>query len=280
MTGSSFVGPKGMTPTPLIVLATLLTLLGIRMRTTDNQFPSAMGRQQIGIGIVLLVCAIGLSYWATHPSLERFMAMHAMIAQDLATNGPLVASLIWLALIAPLFPLLILAIPATLWMCNWKLITVVMLVYLLYLASGIAEARYYAFTGPWLVQSVMHVLSVLPGSTELNSRWDVAFGEFRATLGPQCSEFSAVLLFLALFMWIWHRISHGKLHSLLMGVTLAIVGMVVLWCVNVLRIAAVVVLGSFAPTLAVFLFHGSVGVVFFLLFFAIYARVMLWVVRR
>jgi exosortase/archaeosortase family protein len=266
-----------MTPTPLIALSTLLLLFG----WTADPKPNGKRPQrrsiilQITRGLALLLFTLWLSYWSTHPSLERFIGIHTIIQADPVIAGPLMGSLIFLGLTSPIIPLTILLLPFTILRRYRNLLTGSAILGMLYLGALALEASFFAVSGPVIVRTVSWIVGLLPGPQPVTGRWDLAFREFRVTVGPQCSEFSATILFVGLFIGLWFWLRRSYKAPVWLGVLLGILGIVSFWIINILRITAIVVIGGFWPEFAIGLFHGSAGFIVFLIFFAAYMKIVM-----
>ena len=89
-------------------------------------------------------------------------------------------------------------------------------------------------------------------------------GSFKVIIGPACSGIESLTLFLGLFMLLMVY-EQSNLNLRRAGIVL-LVGLIGTYVLNVIRIAAILLIGIKNPTFAVGLFHSQAGWMLFSLF--------------
>ncbi|MDD5751092.1 MAG: exosortase/archaeosortase family protein [Candidatus Peribacteraceae bacterium] len=277
----SFVGPKGFDSLSLLLPFLLLFLLFLQVRHQHDKhallWPS---RLQACVATCAFVGTVFLSYWVTHPSLDRFNAMHIFI-QHHALGGALIASTILLALMVPLLPALVLFLPWSLIRRNATLLLVGIIVYVALIYASVLEVPFHQFTVERALRWSGVILSIFPGASVVRpERWEIAYRGFQVVIGPVCSGFSSLVLFIVLFGFVWLQLARRRTISHERAAVALVVGLFVLWLLNILRIAMIMVVGSFSPSAGFALFHGAAGAIFFFIVFVIYVYLVVPLLKK
>jgi len=262
---------------------TLYCFLGITVRRDVRSHPSLArpsfehgGMALISTGLLLL-----LSLWLLHPTPAHFAALQSFGMRFPVIGDPLLNALVGVILLVPTLPLPLLTLPPSLLLRHRTSMLLGLLSIIGFLLFPVLEALYFGVTGPPLVAAVQWLLGWLPGSPPADlSRWQVGYGDFSATVGYACTELSSVTLFLGLLCIALLSLRRTQSISPFRVVVTMLLGIVLLWLLNVLRIAAIVIIGSYHRTFALTLFHSGIGLILFLLFFAVFIRLSLPFVRK
>ncbi len=281
--GSSFVGPIGFDLFPLILpplgIAFFLFVERKSLRSLRSlSWPSATGFMA-RCGLLLLIA--GLATWITHPTPARWTIMDTFMNTYDPMAEPFVATGLYASLFLPLFPLLILFLPMVFLRRHIAAFFIGFFLLFFYIFVHPLEAFYHVATGSALLRLVGSILQMLPGETVLSpDRWEVTYRGFSVVLGPLCSGFTAMALFVAIFSVLWWQLSkHGGIyHS--RAVLALVAGLIVFFFINILRIVLIMVIGSFSHVLGMLLFHGAAGSLFFFLVILFMIRIVVPLLRH
>lgn len=273
------------TPTIWVYMLPFLffALFGIAMRR-DVRSRSSLPRPLLMHGILALVSTVLLSLLSLsllHPSATQFEALQQFGTNHPPIGDPLLGALLSFLLFLPILPILWLVLPMQLLQRHHMesmLITLAILGFLLFPAL---EAAYFHITAPPLIAAVQWVLRQLPGTIPTDmSQWQVGYESFTATVGYACTELSSVVFLIGLLGIAFHSLHRRHPISLHRASAILLLGFVLLWVLNVLRIAAIVVIGSYHRAFALSLFHSGIGLILFLLFFLFFTKLSLPFVRQ
>ncbi len=271
----SFVGPVGYNNSPLVLIAFLFAFfiavqIKVKHKKKTLHWP---GVYQLCSGLLLYICSIMFAYWATHPSFERFTAMHLFIQSHPVYGGPLFAGLLYLSLLTPLLPAIVLALPLSFltryigtFLSGCALVA-------LYVLSSSLEGAFHILTAAHTLHMVATLLRLFPGEIILHaSQWKVAYQDFSVVFGPVCSGFTAYLLFIGLFVLIILSQMHQKTIHYVRTALALIGGLLLLHILNIVRIVLILLIGSFSETLGLTLFHGGAGSLFLFVVIFLYIK--------
>lgn len=277
----SFVGPVNFNAFPLVLVGLMLGLFVVVVRddVRKKKLPP-LRMLQIIIALCLVALAVIASYIATHPSLEWFFAMHLFIQVHPVAGGPFVAVLLYLALLLPVMPALALTVPWQFLLRHGWLLLVGFFIFIGYLFTNLLEALFHQFTAPLVLRWCAALLSLFPGTTTVQSdRWELTYRGFGIVLGPVCSGFTMLVLFLGIFGFVWmtlarkSNVAHGRAFILMLS------GLLILWCFNILRVVLIMFVGAASPSIGIILFHGAAGAVMFFLVFLFYIKLVVPMIR-
>lgn len=221
---------------------------------------------------ITLLLLLG-SLVALHPSHATFAALVSFGARFPHAGDPLLNALVGGLLVLPSLTLPLIVLPLSLLRHRWAGVGLSVLGIIGFLLFPVLEAIYFGVTGPPLVSAVQGILRLLPEGVPVDlNRWQVGYGDFRVTVGYACTEFSSVVLLMSLWGVAVHARARTAHISLLRAILIFIAGIVCLWTLNSVRIATIVLIGSFHREFALHLFHSGIGLVLFLLFFLFFVR--------
>lgn len=276
--GHSLTAPIGFNSFVLFALP-LFAPLFLTIHRQDlkkwKSIPWPQGMYRVA-GILLFILSVACASWYTHPSLERFQRMDAFMSAYAPMGELIVATTLYAALFLPLLPSFTLTLPAAFLKKYAKDFCAGTCLIVLYFIAQPLEAIFHIATAPFVLRAVAMVLTALPGTTIATpERWEISYNGFAAVVGPLCSGFSAFILFIAFFGMLWmHLVKQGRVrHGRALGALLS--GLVLLFVLNILRIALIMMIASVVPSFGLFFFHGVVGSFVFLLLVFLYIR---WIV--
>lgn len=261
----SFVGPAGWNASPMLFLATVLALW-FWIHRSDTPKTLQWQKWQIIAGGIGFLIAVFLAYWATHPSLERFMATHLFIQTHPVSGGPLIAGLLYAALFLPIIPALLLCIPWNVLKNAWMDLFLLLILFFLSLFVPVLDALYHMAVSPFILASVYSLLQPLGEASTEPQQLRLGFRGFEVIVGPVCSGLNMLALFTAFFGFLWMRMHQSKqhIHHLRM-ISILGTGLTMLFFLNILRITIVMIIGSMSPSIGLLLFHTSAGLLLLLL---------------
>lgn len=269
---TSFVGPKGMSSFPLLLIGALL--IGLFLYSIFEDSRKTLGKlslSQISLGITLVCMATFVAYWATHPTLERFYWMHQFIQKHPIAGGPIMAALLYSAMILPLWAAFVPLFPSTYLWRNWSVFLFGVLLLESYLFSSALEALYYKISVVHTLRISGAILALLPGESMVSAQgFRLGYRGYEVVVGPACSGITMLTLFVGLFGFLWYRFS-SVLSHLKTALSLTI-GVIVFFILNAMRIVLIMVVGGTFPWAAAELFHGSIGAALFFLLFLVYLK--------
>ncbi len=277
----SFVGPVNFNAFPLILVGLMLGLFALAVRddVRKRKLPPLRILQVI-IALCLVAATVIASYIATHPSLERFFAMHLFIQAHPVAGGPLVAVLLYMSLLLPIIPALALTVPWQFLLRHGWLLIIGLVIFIGYLFANLLEALFHQFTVPVVLRSCATLLSLFPGITTVQpDRWELTYRGFGVVLGPVCSGFTMLVLFLGIFGFVWitlarkEKVAHGRAFFAML------IGLVLLWIFNILRVVSIMIVGAASPSIGIILFHGAAGALMFFLVFLLYIKLVVPMIR-
>lgn len=118
----------------------------------------------------------------------------------------------------------------------------------------------------WTFHAVAAVLSLGHGAVHVDAPgYIVGTGGFLVHIAQQCSGVEGLALVTG-FTLLYAALFHDRIHPLRYALVVLPLGLVLSWCLNVLRIAALIMIGDrVSPELAVNGFHSYAGWLFFIL---------------
>jgi exosortase/archaeosortase family protein len=236
---------------------------------------------QLGVGVAFLGAALFLAYAATHPSNAQLDAAFALAGRSPLLGQTLITELLRVALVLPAIPLalLVFGMPflrrfaAAFWLMLGILLAV--------LLAGVPDALYYESAIPGILRLTGDILGWIGVHAEIDaSARMVRLGAFQSNIGPSCVGSALFILFggfIGLLAWrLRTRPGFSAVRMVIAGAS----GLLLLFILNVLRIAAIIVIGSLAPALGELLFHSIAGTLVIVGVCLLFERAMLpWIVR-
>ncbi len=255
----AYIGPVALGFLPLPPQHYHLGILGMALAlwlAQDNRMnavrePSLRQRVVTGACIVAATC---LALWVSHPSQPLFWHWRQLphmqgIALTLAMYGCLMLpGALWFGLLYP-------------WNALRHCLRALGACTLLgmgFIAAGVFSAAYHAsLAGPALTLAGWLLRLVDSGATQVDPHtFVIAFRGFATRVGPQCAALDGVVLFILLAYACWHyRSAQYPLRAVIVGAACACL----LFLANGIRIAGIMIIGSYDRMLGMELFHGVAG---------------------
>jgi len=265
MTKQLFVGPLGGNASPMFILAAIFLLWFFLQKKNVLGTPQWQWQRVIA-GSIGWIAAVGIAYWATHPPPERFTAMHLFIQMHPVVGGSVVACMLYAALFLPIIPALVATLPRNIPKNGWVDLGVLLVIFFLSLFIPVIDAAYHMIVSPTILATVHALLSPLGGAIAEPEQLRLGFRGFEVIVGPICSGLNMLTLFAAFMGFLWIHLSKKgqKIHTLRMMTVIA-AGLVMLFLLNILRIAFVMIIGSVSPAIGFMLFHSASGLILLLI---------------
>lgn len=271
------IGPSGISSFPLVLLACLLGMFGVLSYDHIRSLKTLARPTALEVtGALAGLCVALIIVWvSTHPSNDSLNLLAQFIDRDPLVNTAIVVTSLYAILLLPLVPLLFLFFPSSFIRRHALTLVFLAMIFLAYLFGSVPEAAYYHHIGPWTVSVTQSILNILPGGEAFMDRWALSYNGFTAEFGYSCSEFSAIVLFVGLFLFLCWKISKKRIVSAPHALAAAVLGCFLIVLVNILRIVLIMIVGSFAPDMGLALFHGAAGSLLLFAFCVAYLRLIL-----
>lgn len=242
---------------PALVLSVYLAFIWREIAAASIVGPTD---NQAAWGIVLLGIVGTSVALVLHPTTTQLQAMYHFASIDPALRTPAIAAGIEFLYLSLIVPLAMCFVPGSfLRRHRWPLIFGCLLI-VLFLCGEIINYYYFRLSGPLLAEAVQWLMSHFPnGGMERASRWHVAYRGFQVMIGPACTDFSAMVLLIGMLGFVWWRRRPSTRRAWLAASTIMVGGVAGLFGINVLRIALIMVVGTWWPSFAIGLFHSSIG---------------------
>jgi len=281
--GNALVEPSGINTLPVEWLALITLALFYVMKNQYKKKDAFLASpRQMLISLLLLISIFIAAFMVTHPSDALFSRMTTFIARHPVTGGPFIASLLSSISSLTVIPLVSLIFPRTFLSTHWKKLLIAFFIFQISLFSLVPEAPYFNYSRSFLLQSVVFIASPFLHNLTIEAAQNILRVEgFWVRIGPACSGISFIILFIVCFFAIiMHHIKKRSVsihHTLL----LLIGGMTCLFFLNIVRIASIIIIGSFSPVFALSLFHSMAGAIMFFFFFWIFqTAIYRWAFRE
>jgi exosortase/archaeosortase family protein len=282
LTGKLALQPTNTFGTPIILLGSLMIAFVLlardKLQESDLSWPSL---SQLGITTALFLATIWIIFTYTHPGNAVLRDILTMAAISPGFYAPLLSSVLYTAILAPLVPAFGFVFSWRFLRRFWIPLVGMYFVVVLLLFSAVATARIYAHTVAFVLGLTSGLLRLVSPDVQVNvAKATLTFKSFTAGIGPQCVGMRLTGVFTVLFAAVWIQLAreHNCHHSRAIIAYLA--ALVLMFALNIIRIAAIMVVGSVWPGVGVMLFHGSIGFVLFLAVFALYLRLVVPWLRR
>lgn len=225
----------------------------------------------IALGATIAVCVY--SFYYTHPVESVMMQMHHAARASMRGTGAFMVVTSYSVLFLPLIP--------AFWMFfSWRdfkefiyplLFSLLFFIAILY-SSAIAS-YYHGFIGPVIVDACHAVLMLFSDDVTGNAgNLNLRYESFNVVIGPVCTGLTMLFLFLALFGCMWVRQKRRQNISNSRAAIALIVGLLVSFAANIIRIVLIMVVGNISPQLGVDLFHSVAGAILFLALTFVYIK--------
>ena len=259
---------------PLIVLALLLVAFVLLYRksfdSADLGFPK---KKQAVFGWASMLLLMLIVYNSLHPDYATLIALQAKAQNSSMFYASLLGGGFYTILLLPfvvgLFTMFRVSFLSSL---KWPLVAIVLLT--VFSIFGLfLEVQYFSFVYKPTMMLVEFLLILMQHPADIGPAYmQVSLANFSVNVGPACSGFRFATIFTILYGLVWFskersgNARHGRLFLLYLG------GLVMLFVVNVLRIALIVLVGKYYPVFAAALFHNLIGTVLFLFVFYGYIK--------
>jgi len=275
-----YVGALGINAYPLLLIPVIFGLvLFAARRNIDWAYPKyyAPSKRQTAFALLLFILLSLFAHWVTHPPYARFLLMQRFVTQFPYGGESFLAYSAYSASLLPLMG----ALFAVYSLRFLRIIALPLLVgtavFLFYLYAHVIEIAYFRLSIKPILLTIKWLLSLLPlRTTILPVNGFIAVNDFGVHLGPACTDFSTLALFMGLWSFVLFR-SHIRSCPSILSM---LIGMGILWSLNILRILLILLIGLHFPVFATTLFHGSIGGLLFLTFFALYLKYSLPFLRQ
>jgi exosortase/archaeosortase family protein len=280
--GKLTLEPQGYFGMPEILLGSCLIGLVMiardRFDRTDIAWPQW---RQILASSLCLILAVVFVFDYTHPDHAALIDQMTLANQSPAFYGPLLTGVYYMVLFLPF-------LPACATVFSWRFLRDVRwgllgpyIVAIAYVFSSFAAVKYHDLAVRPIMFFSRGVLNLFSPDVQANPQTlEMAYKSFAVAIGPACGGLRFSTVFTVLFGTIWYSLArqrdcrHGR------AVLAYIGGLALLFVLNVLRIVAIMLVGSRWPDVGVMLFHGSIGFILFLFVFALYLRFVVPWLRR
>ncbi len=283
LSGLEFVHPTGMNTSSLDWFIILLFLFFgstyTSYKESDRSAPSVL---QIILSILGVAVFVVAGFIATHPTDAVFTAMVTFIAQERVIGGPLIASYLASMMTLSAIPLFFFFFPFDFIQRYRKKIFFLFCGLEFCLFSTVLEAMYHSFFSEYILRTVVILVRPFFSSVYADpARSILSVQNFLVRVGPACSGLSFLILFISFFFYILFSHSPAVIIRKHRATLVLLAGIIGLFFINALRIASIMMVGTFAPNLAMNLFHSGVGVVLFFIFFLLFLPTMKrWVFQK
>jgi len=214
--------------------------------------------------------------FVSHPDDLLYHRMEQFILTFHVTGGPLFAAFLATVIVLPFFPAYVFIDPSNA-IKRWKDLIIIFCALLGCFLSIVLEALYAKFVLPHLINILTNVLLLFSWNVYANIRHNiVSVDGFRVIIGPACVGLTYIFLFLLFFGYLLFGLYKQGTVDIVRSFLAGVLGLCAVFFLNIVRIASLLLLGRFFPSLALVLFHSVVGSVYFFLFFIIYFPLVRW----
>lgn len=222
------------------------------------------------------VLSAGLAIILTHPNDSTYRFIEQFLGAFHVTGGPLFAAFIATLLILPFFPAYVFIDPGHATARRRELCIIFLALVGCFLAS-VLEALYFRLVLPLVIHLLAQILALFSWNVYANvPHGIISIDGFRVSIGPACAGFSYIFLFLMFFGYLLYELRSIRNVSVARSVMTCMLGICVVFFLNIMRIASLMFVGRVSPHLALTLFHSVVGSIYFFLFFILYFPFMRW----
>lgn len=257
----------------------MVWLVGRRQfRALPARFPGVL---QLAYALLLYALAIEALYIAFHlpPSVASSVAAFSR-AHPLWGTG-LVSGLLRLALFLPSLAAAALFLPWKTLRSLWPAAFAGIVLLFAYSLVQLGQFYYIRFLGEPIVVLTQSLLELIPnGRPVLSEGLELQYGAFRVIIGPPCLGLDAIAFFSALYWVMCLAVARTRRLSVMKAVAVWMVSAVLLYFLNVVRVAAIMVVGANTSREATDLFHQGIGaLIVFGLFLVVVRWVLPWMAR-
>ncbi|MBP9750452.1 MAG: exosortase/archaeosortase family protein [Candidatus Peribacteraceae bacterium] len=257
----------------------IVWLIGRRhFRDLPATFPGIL---QLAYALLLYGLAVEVLYVAFHLPAAAVSAVAAFSRANPLWGAALVSSLLRLALFLP-------ALAAGTFFLRWKTLrslwpAALAGIVLLFAYSLVQLGQFYyiRFLGEPIVVLTQSLLELIPnGRPVLSEGLELQYGAFRVIIGPPCLGLDAIAFFSALYWVMCLAVARTRRLSVTKAVSVWLASAVIVYFLNVVRVAAIMVVGANTSREATDIFHQGIGaLIVFGLFLVVLRWVLPWMAR-
>lgn len=275
LTGRAYAGPValGFLPLPPQQHHFALLVVGFGLWLAHDERMAKAGQQsrseRMASGVLVVIASV-IAFLVTHPTAAQLAQLKSL---DL-TSGLLFTALSYACLLLPAAAAYGLCFSwSSLRNCIPAIAACVLLAFGFVATGVIASVWHLPLVRPaldlaaWLLRFIDPSAVAADHATAL-----ITFREFAVRVGPQCAAVDGVMLFLLLAGALWWQRSRVRPWRAMVA---AIIGALALFFLNGVRIAMIMVIGTFSRELAVDLFHGLIGIAMLIAMLWLFDRTML-----
>jgi exosortase/archaeosortase family protein len=274
LTGKPSLVPVKIEGIPLITLALLLAgfvlIYRMRLDAVDTGWPKRV--QAIAAWIVMGISFLCV-FNALHPDHDTLVAIYKQANTVSVFYASLFGGAFYAVLLLPFIAGLFIVfrwsfIRAFLWPFLLIILLTILSIFGLFI-----EVQYFTFIYKPTMILVGWFLAIAGHSAQISPNFiHITLADFSVNVGPACSGFRFATIFSILYGLLWFSVfkkggaKHGRLFLMYAG------GLLLLFVVNALRIALIVMIGKYYPVFAAALFHNVIGAALFLAMFYVYIK--------
>lgn len=250
--------PQGFNAFPLLLIFFCCLFF---FRKEKSHFPKKLpwpDMSQLLIAVLFWITAMHFATWITRPP-YWLGYYYEYLTQTYKETGVsfLVAGLYSSLLLSPLVAYTFLLFPLAFLQTFRRYFLGGLLLLLLYIFASIAEYFYHLLTVQTVLRLSAAFMQIFSPDVVLRAdKWEIGYGEYLALVGPLCSGFSIFVLFIGMFAYMWSQQATKLRKDSKRGFLILAGGLILLFGLNIVRIAGLVMLGSVAPAFATQLIHG------------------------
>ncbi len=233
--------------------------------------PSLLQRTYVVLFYALAVQAL---YIAFHLPAVAVTAVAAFSRENPLWGTAVVSSALRLALFLPAIVAIGLFLPWKAWRSLWPAAAAGIFLLFAYSAVQLGQFYYIRFLGEPIVIFSHALLQMIPdGRPVLSEGLELQYGVFRVIIGPPCLGLDAIAFFSALYWVTCLAVARTRRLRAVKAVSLWLFSIVTIYFLNVVRVAAIMVVGANTSREATDFFHDGIGA---FIVFALFLVVVRW----
>lgn len=266
-----FAGPLHFGPFPVQFSAILIAGFLITQWPRLHSFTIERKNRATWItGIIFFAATVALGIFITHPGTS---------APNFLTHGgveyPIVSALRYSVLVLILPASSLLLFPLGFLKKLQRPLLLCFLFLLIYIWVAALRIVFHEELAGFILRTTSALLSLtsIPVTATFPDL-SLRFGSFAASIGAECLGLDSVGMYLLLCAALWALKPASSSAAVRRRIAGILLGAAVLYALNILRIALIMMIGQSFPGTAVNLFHGSIGALFLFIVFLITVRVL------